>query len=129
MSRRYGSTPITPRPTTMSRVELIRRKVPEAIAQHEQALRLKPDYAEAHNNLGVALNQAGRVQEAIPHFEQALRLKTDYADAHYNLGNVLLQAGELEEAIGHYKQVLRLKPGDVDAHPQSGTCPGAVGQA
>ena len=30
-------------------------RLPEAIAHYEQALRIKPDYAEAHNNLGIAL--------------------------------------------------------------------------
>ena len=28
----------------------------EAIAAHREALRLNPDYAEAHNNLGLALS-------------------------------------------------------------------------
>ena len=32
----------------------VQGKVPEAIAHYEQALRLNPDYAEAHNNLGSA---------------------------------------------------------------------------
>ena len=68
-------------------------KVEEAIAHYEQALRIKPDYAEAHNNLGIALAQAGRIEEAIAHFEQALRIKPDYAEAHCNLGNVFLQKG------------------------------------
>jgi len=27
-------------------------RIPEGIAQYEQALRVKPDYAEAHENLG-----------------------------------------------------------------------------
>src|SRR5437773_12386730 len=30
-----------------------------------QALRLKPDYAEAHNNLGVALQEQGKLEEAL----------------------------------------------------------------
>ena len=56
-------------------------KVPEAIGHYEQALRLKPDYAEAHNNLGIALLELGKVPEAIGQYEQALRLKPDYAEA------------------------------------------------
>jgi len=40
----------------------------------------------AHNNLGMALVQLGRVQDAIGHYEQALRIKPDYAMAHNNLG-------------------------------------------
>ena len=45
----------------------------------EDALRIKPDYAEAHYNLGIALEQAGRTREAIQHYEQALTFRPDYA--------------------------------------------------
>ena len=47
----------------------------------EQALRIKPDYAEVHYALGMALEQAGRAPEAIGHYAQALRLKPDFAEA------------------------------------------------
>ena len=61
----------------------------EAIRQFQEALRLKPDYAEAHNNLGIALARKGQIDEAISQFQEALRLKPDYAEAHYNLGIAL----------------------------------------
>jgi tetratricopeptide (TPR) repeat protein len=60
-------------------------RVQDGIGHYEQALRIQPDYAEAHNNLGVALLQLGRSQEAIAHFEQALRIKPDFAEAKTNL--------------------------------------------
>jgi tetratricopeptide (TPR) repeat protein len=47
----------------------------------EQALRIKPDYAEAHTNLGITLGQAGRIPEAIEHLERALRIKPDLTPA------------------------------------------------
>ena len=37
----------------------------EAIRQYQEAIRLKPDYAEAHNNLGNALAEKGQMDEAI----------------------------------------------------------------
>jgi Flp pilus assembly protein TadD len=48
-------------------------------------VRVKPDYAEAHNNLGIALGTLGRLAEAIEHFELALRLNPGFADARRNL--------------------------------------------
>ena len=61
----------------------------EAISQYSRALELKANYPEAHNNLGVALAQQGRMDEAIVQFDQALRLKPDYAQARANLGYAL----------------------------------------
>ena len=54
-----------------------------------ERLELKTDYPEAHNNLGVALAQQGKMDEAIVQFDQALRLKPDYAQARTNLGYAL----------------------------------------
>ena len=44
--------------------------VEDAIVHYKQALQINPDYAEAHNNLGVALFQSGSVDEAIVHFHR-----------------------------------------------------------
>ncbi|MGO9245544.1 MAG: tetratricopeptide repeat protein, partial [Verrucomicrobiia bacterium] len=61
-------------------------KTQEAIGQYEQALRIEPDYVDAHYNLGIALSHIGKIQEAIGQYEQALRIKPDHAKAHNNLG-------------------------------------------
>ena len=84
-------------------------RVQDAIAQYEQALRIKPDFAEAHSNLGIALAQTGKTEEAIAHFEQALRIKPDFAEVHYNLGNALARVGRVPEAIVQYEQALKLR--------------------
>ena len=43
---------------------------------------LKPDFAEAHSNLGGALRELGRLDEAELSYSQAISLKPDYAEAH-----------------------------------------------
>jgi tetratricopeptide (TPR) repeat protein len=90
--------------------------MPEAIGHLEQALRIKPDLAEAHNNLGTALYQTGKPEEAIEHYEQAVRIEPEYAEAHYNLGIALGQVGRIEDAIGHYEQAVRIEPEYAEAH-------------
>jgi tetratricopeptide (TPR) repeat protein len=92
----------------------------EAIEHYIQALRLKPDYAEAHNNLGIALDRQGRTEEAVEHYLQALRLRPDYAQAHNNLGIALDKQGRTEEAVRHYLQALRLRPDYVQVHNSLG---------
>jgi tetratricopeptide (TPR) repeat protein len=80
------------------------------IAHFEQALRIKPDYAEAHNDLGTALARTGKIDDGIPHFEQALRIKPDFAEAHFNLAVALENTGRTREALDHYRQALKLQP-------------------
>ena len=70
-------------------------EVNEAIAYFQRALRIRPDDAQAHNNLGAILFQVGRVPEAILHLEQRLRLKPGDANAHYGLGTALLELGKV----------------------------------
>ena len=103
-------------------------KIQEAITHFEQALRIKPDYAEAHYNLGFALAQLGRTQEAIAQYQQVLRIKPDFAMAHYNFGVALEQAGKIEEAIAHYEQALRINPNYAVAHNSLGTALGQTGK-
>jgi tetratricopeptide (TPR) repeat protein len=51
--------------------------LPEAIAQYEQAIRLRPDFGEAHYRLGMALLEAGRLPDAIAELEKAWRINPD----------------------------------------------------
>ena len=92
----------------------------EAIAHYQKALQIKPDYAEAHNNLGNALLQKGQVDEAMAHYQKALQINPDYAEAHNNLGNALLQKGRVDEAITHYQKALQIKPDYAEAHNNLG---------
>ena len=84
------------------------------------ALELKPDYAEAHNNLGVAFEDQGKLDEAVACYRRALELKPDYAEAHNNLGDALQGQGKLDEAVACYRRALELKPDYPEAHNNLG---------
>jgi tetratricopeptide (TPR) repeat protein len=90
-------------------------KVDAAINCFQQALQIRPDFAEARNNLGNALLQTGKVDEAITCFQQALQIRPDFAEAHDNLGYALLQKGKVDEAIAHCQRALQIKPDDAEA--------------
>ena len=57
----------------------------EAIAACQNALKLRPDYAEASNNICAACNKLGRYKEAAAACEEALRSKPDFELARNNL--------------------------------------------
>jgi cytochrome c-type biogenesis protein CcmH/NrfG len=92
----------------------------DAIKHYLEALRIKPDNAEAHNNLGIALDREGRTDDAIKHYLEALRIRPDYAKAHNNLGNAFVRKGRTDDAIKHYLEALRIKPDDAEVHNNLG---------
>jgi tetratricopeptide (TPR) repeat protein len=63
--------------------------VDEAISHYQKALEIKPDYAEAHNNLGLAFFQKGQMAEAITHYQKALEINPNNAAAQNNLAWML----------------------------------------
>ena len=81
-----------------------------------EALRLKPDDAEAHSNLGTALQLQGRLAEARQHAREAVRLKPNDDRVRFNLGNVLNAAGSMDEAIREFARAVALNPENADAH-------------
>lgn len=82
----------------------------EAMENFRQALRLRPDYAEAHGNLGLALTQSGRPAEAVPHLQASLRLKPGPYQAYNNLGIALATSGRPVEALAAFRQAAALNP-------------------
>ncbi len=60
-------------------------RVSEAVGYYQKALQLKPNYVEAHNNLGAALFTMGKMSEAKTEYEAALRINPDFEAARENL--------------------------------------------
>ncbi|HUI05404.1 MAG TPA: tetratricopeptide repeat protein [Verrucomicrobiae bacterium] len=95
-------------------------RVPEAIAQFEQAVRLNPGYTEAHYDLGNTLLKTGNPTAAIEQLNEAARLKPDFAEAHYSLGVALMELNRLPEAVEHFQQALRIEPDRAQIHNSLG---------
>ena len=66
----------------------------KAIFHYTEALRIKPNYPTADNNLGIILYKEGKYEESIPHFLKALDSNPDYLEARRNLYNVLQKLRE-----------------------------------
>jgi spermidine synthase len=82
----------------------------ESIEYNRKAIGLRPDFAEAHANLGLALTQVERPEEARRHLEQSLSLGLESAQVHVTLGMLALERREPEPAVRHLREGLRLRP-------------------
>jgi tetratricopeptide (TPR) repeat protein len=100
----------------------------EAVAHFESALSLKPDFSEAHNNLGTAFLDLGRFDDARSEYIQALRLTPHDAGIHYNLGLALQKLGRPEEAVAETRASLEVRPNHAGAHASLGNALQTLGR-
>ena len=61
----------------------------QSVTCFSKAIKLKTDYAEAHHNLGIALDNLGQLEDAIQSYTKALELKPNFPTAHESLIRIL----------------------------------------
>ncbi|MCK4458814.1 MAG: tetratricopeptide repeat protein [Methanosarcinales archaeon] len=88
----------------------------EAIGYYKESVKINPDNAEAHNNLGVLLKDLGRYDEAEKEYREAIRANPDRAAAHYNLGSLLYNLGQYDEAEKECREAIGIHPVDAASH-------------
>lgn len=96
------------------------RQGKDALPAMRRTVELLPQDAEAHGNLGLALNDCGQWAEALmslqrslnlrPDGEQTIELRTRYVEALNSLGNALRDEGKLREAASLYRRAVELDP-------------------
>lgn len=102
----------------------------EAMVELESALRIDPDLAEAHNNVGLLLSDIpGQQVKAEKEFREALRLRPNYAEAHNDLGSLLADDPKrVPEAMAEYQAALRIDPNYAEAHNNIGSALSGLGR-
>jgi len=86
----------------------------EAESHLREALRLNPNFAVAHFQLGNLLEDAGQTKEAIGEFQSAARLDPHYAEPHYALARIYRKLGDMAASRSEVKAYLRIQ-----SHPQT----------
>jgi tetratricopeptide (TPR) repeat protein len=92
----------------------------EQLRFYAEAIRLKPDSADAFNNRGVARSGKGDLDGALQDFTEAIRLKPDSADAFNNRGVARRDKGDLDGALQDFTEAIRLKPDFAEAFHNRG---------
>jgi len=90
-------------------------RLAEADQLYAQAVALKPDLVEAHNNRGAIRQMAGDWAGALACYEACVRYRPDYAEALANRGNVLIQLRRYDEAMASFERALAITPGRASA--------------
>jgi Flp pilus assembly protein TadD len=90
-----------------------------------EAIRLQPDFAGAHTNLGAVLRQLGDAEGAAAESRAGLELlkqKSSEQAATFatNSGRKLLTAGDLDGAISQFRAAIQSLPAYAPAHYQLG---------
>lgn len=82
----------------------------EAMQQLQEAIKIKPDFAQAYVNLGTTAMKMKQWDLAEDHLREALRITPDNPVALQNLANVAVEKGDQEEAERIYRQAIQIDP-------------------
>ncbi len=86
-----------------------------ALVHFKNAVRINPDDAISHLNLGADLHEHGQLQDAIREYEAVLNLTGDphlILKACIDLGAANHQLGNFEAARKYYREALKIEPGN-----------------
>lgn len=90
-------------------------RLDDAIAEAEKFLKTYPDYASAHNNLGVMYYDKGENEKALGHYEKAVELAPENTIFLKNLADFYYgEQLRSEDAMKIYLKLLKTNPEDVD---------------
>ena len=84
-----------------------KREIQEAIKHLEKAVKIAPNYTEAHNNLGVWYMITGKLQQAATELETALKLDSSSVFVNTNLSLIRFLSKQYAEAEALARAALR----------------------
>jgi tetratricopeptide (TPR) repeat protein len=96
-------------------------RIKEAVNAFARAVDLRPDFAHAHYNLGLALRAAGQPESAAGALARAVELAPDAAEPLQTFAHLLHSLGRYQQAVRGYRKLVELRPDDPAAHTSLGT--------
>jgi tetratricopeptide (TPR) repeat protein len=92
----------------------------KAVEYLNEAIRVKPDFANAYGARGNAYSNLKQYQPALEDYSKAIQLQNDNSIFFNNRGNVYKELDKYQQAIGDYNEAIRLKPEDPTAYHNRG---------
>lgn len=90
--------------------QFIAKRYDEAIVELKLGIKVKPDYAQSHNLLGVTYQAKKMYHEALGHYLKSIELSPNYFQAYYQLGKLYNEISLVKEAEDMYRKAMQLKP-------------------
>lgn len=88
----------------------------DSITLFEHALRLNPNNAVAHSNLGRAYLERGDLERSLAHAHEVVRIDPGAPDGSFNLGVVFERLGRPDDAEAAYRAAIRIAPAQASPH-------------
>jgi Flp pilus assembly protein TadD/lysophospholipase L1-like esterase len=93
---------------------------PQAQAQFERAVQLRPDFTHAHFNLARVLMKNGRLAQSEAELRSTIRIDPNHVGALNMLGTTLGRQQQFTEAAIHLERAVRLDPNHAEARSNLG---------
>jgi tetratricopeptide (TPR) repeat protein len=84
--------------------------IKQAIEYFRMAIKLKPGFAGAYANLGLAMLAQGNYDEAVKNLSRAVQLQPDEIKLRNDLAKALILSGKVDEAVAQLRQILHIRP-------------------
>ncbi len=82
----------------------LQRDDQEALRLYTEAIKKKPDWADAYFNRGLCYRKLGQLDQAQADFQQALQLDPEFGMAQYSLAKLLADRGKWTESLAEFKR-------------------------
>ena len=87
---------------------------------YTETLKRSPDAAQIHYNLGIVLEEQGRIQEAIDAYLRAIELSPRFERPYTNLGILYAKQGRPDDALQVFRRATELGPANAEARNNLG---------
>src|SRR5215813_2264045 len=86
------------------------QRITEAVAELQQANRLRPHHYYQWLDLGVTLQRLGNEADGAAALKESIRLAPSFAQPHWQLGNLLYRQGRYQDAFGELRLGAKSSP-------------------
>jgi predicted AlkP superfamily phosphohydrolase/phosphomutase/Flp pilus assembly protein TadD len=100
----------------------------EAIEEYKKAIRMRPRFHSAYNNMAVCYGRLGRLAEAEQALKKTIEIKPDDFYAMNNLAVTYIQTNRMGEAQSWAERAVAIEPGYVNGHITLGSIYAMTGQ-